>query len=127
MYKILSKGIRPSQHELKTEIKNTKSISETKDEIVRTTYKFNVPANKIVDFKLTIQNFEARRNYNGPIILDGEVVLTYGRNEKIVKYQLSKLLNKEQRTIIISGFYANINWEEVPIDISEKDCPESIE
>jgi hypothetical protein len=109
--------------ELKSEIKNHKSISETKEEAIKTSYPFNIAANKIVDIKLIIQNFEARRNYNGPIILDGEVVLIYGQEEKKNVKQLSSILNEQERTIHISGYYANINWEEVPINITQKDCP----
>lgn len=111
------------EHRLTTEITNHKSISETKDEILRTSFQFTVESFKITDILLTVQNFEARRNFSGPITLEGEVQLIYGSGQKVIKHNLSGLLNNNERTMDISGYYANISWEELPVKITEKDCP----
>ena len=72
------------ERRLTTEITNSKSISEVKEERTVTTFQYNIAANKIIDVRLTIQNFEARRNFRGPIVLEGTVLLIYGNGEQKV-------------------------------------------
>jgi hypothetical protein len=111
------------EHKLTTEITNSKSISEVKEERTVTTFQYNIAADKIVDVKLTIQNFEARRNFKGPITLEGTVIITYGNGEEKVTKKLTDFLNETQRTIEISGYYANIDWQEMENILNSTDCP----
>ncbi|MBO0358981.1 hypothetical protein J0X19_13565 [Hymenobacter sp. BT186] len=111
------------EHKLTTEITNSKSISEVKEERTVTTFQYNIAANKIVDVKLTIQSFEAIRNFKGPITLEGTVIITYGKGEEKATKKLTDLLNETQRTIDISGYYANIDWQEMENILNSTDCP----
>lgn len=117
-----SYGEASVERKLTTEISNSRSMSETRDEIVRTSLNFTVQENTILDIKVAVRSFEARRSFEGPITIDGTVNLIYGKGEKKLIHKISEFLNEEERTFIISGFYANIDYEELPIQLNETPC-----
>jgi hypothetical protein len=111
-----------ASHTRNVSITNTRTISEERSETIRESYPFVFPANMICEAKLTIQHFEARRNFQGTIVVEGMAVLKYGKGMVIKNVPLSRLLNEQERTIFVSGYHGNLDYKVVPITITSKPC-----
>jgi len=98
-------------------ITNSESVSETTEISGKLTVPFNIPAKIKVRITIGIQNFEARRNFEGNIIVNGNITIGYGNSEKVEVKKISDILGESERTFNVSGYYANIDWEELPINI----------
>jgi hypothetical protein len=112
-----------------TTLQNTQSISETKEDTETIDIPFNIAPNSIADLKITIQRMEARRRFEGTILVEGDMILLYlfGKPGHYAKHRvgqsLASVLNENQRTLTINGFYSNINYQLMPIQSSSKPCP----
>lgn len=117
------------ERKIKVEIKNTQTITELRSETVVESFDFTIAANTITDIKLTIQQIQARRRFEGTILLDGDVTLNYffskrGRHQyHKVEKPLSGHLSESQRTLNLNGYYSNIDYQTAPTELTEKPCP----
>lgn len=101
-------------------IRNSRSYSEEEEESRTGNFEFRVAPNTKNTISLTIQQFLARRKFEGNAIITGELVAEY-ENVK-VKYKLLDLLNENQRNVNLKGYYSNLDYREIPIKIEEKEC-----
>lgn len=108
-------------HEIKRELSTEREYSETKEETLRLTLPFKVAANSKVDIEIRVMSLEARRSFEGPVTVDGIAIAHYEENEKR-EHRLSDLLSEEDRSFELSGFYSNIDYEEMPIKVVATPC-----
>lgn len=98
-------------------ITNSNSTSEITEITGKVSIPIVVPAKTKIKVTIGMRNFEARQNFEGAITINGDLILFYGNAEKSEVKKISDILTEDERTFKVSGFYANIDWKEMPIDI----------
>lgn len=108
-------------HEIKREMSTSRSYEETTETTEKRTFTVKIASNSKVDVEFRSRSLEARRSFGGPITVEGVLVAQY--EGRIVKqYQLVDLLDASSRTLEISGYYSNIDYEESPMTVRATPC-----
>lgn len=97
----------------------TKSINLSKEETLEVSMPFNIPPKQKVEIKTGYRNSYATRKFSGFVVFEAEVKLRYGNQwvyaEKSKK--LSAILSPELRSYNLSGYYTDIEYKEIPVEV----------
>lgn len=99
------------------------STSETREESID----ISVPPQTKAKIRLISQRFEARRSFNGPVVIDCDVLATYGPDyppiTHTIRHRLSALLQADAtRSFIAEGTYANLDTRLQPTEALNEGC-----
>lgn len=106
-------------------LSQTNEYSATKTEMKSESLNISIKPGTKGTIRLTSQVFEARRSFEGPIVIDCNVTAIYQREGTAhVSHRLSALLpSEEPRTIQSAGYYSNLDTRVQPIEITPEPCP----
>lgn len=98
-------------------ITETTNIDKTTRQFKKQMFTINIPAKIKAKIFANVQNYEAKRDYSGYIIIDGEIELTSINPLIKEKLKISDFLDIDKRKIEVSGSYSDITWDKLKVDI----------
>lgn len=119
-YKVFDFGVEQKyEHKTIRTRSYLKSINESKEEIFDISMPFNIPPKQKVEIKIGYRNSYATRKFEGFVLIEADVKLKYGNEWAYVEKtkKLSSFLSSESRSFNLSGYYSDIDYKEIPVEI----------
>ncbi len=119
-YEAISVGGGSSyEHKIVKTTSYSRVINETKEETFEVSMPFNIPPKQKVEIKTGYRNSYATRKFSGFVKIESDIKIRYGNEwvfaEKTKK--LSLLLPDEARSFYLNGYYTDIEYKEIPVEV----------
>ncbi|MCX8531133.1 hypothetical protein [Chryseobacterium luquanense] len=118
---LIFEGGGGKQYEYKTVRTSTysKSINEIKEETFDISMPFNIPPKQKVEIKTGYRNSNATRKFSGSVVFEADVKIKFGNEWVFVEKskKLSSILSTELRSFNLNGYYSDIEFKEIPVEI----------